>query len=86
MGCLAIIEGIEVDFYFGPNNRYDGFDLWRLGLFVSERATKYKDYTNENILKHDFNSLVNSGIIYNPGWFPGDTLYYFTDQYKFSKQ
>lgn len=78
VGCLLIIDGLGVDFDFGPDDRYDGFDLWRLGCFIDERPELYKIYFENNLfLKEDFQNLIEKQIIIHPNWFPGSTLCYF---------
>lgn len=79
VGCFLTINNITVNFDFGPDDRYDGFDLWRLGCFVDERPELYKEYfENKNLLEKDFQSLVENHVIIQPRRFPGTSLYYFT--------
>lgn len=33
IGCVFFFPNCEVDFDYGPNRRYDGFDLWRLRIY-----------------------------------------------------
>lgn len=79
IGCFLTINNITVNFDFGPDNRYDGFDLWRLGCFVDERPKLYKRYfKNKSLLEEDFQELIEKHIIFEPKWFPGSSLYYFS--------
>lgn len=68
---------INFDFAFLPEQRHDGFDLWRLGEFVSSHPDKYKKYLDEKMLEEDFNRLIDQGIIINPNVSPSTTLYFF---------
>lgn len=81
VGCLLTINHVEVDFDFGPDDRYDGFDLWRLGLFIDEKPNTYKRYVNNSkLLEEDFQALIDNGLIYHPKWFPGSSLWYFVEK------
>lgn len=42
---------LNFDFAFLPEQRHDGFDLWRLGEFVSSRPDKYKKYLDKEKLE-----------------------------------
>lgn len=78
VGCVFTLKGRDVNFDFGPSNRNDGFDLWRLEQFVDEHADKYElFYNDKEELKQEFCRLERDGIIFNPKWFPGTSLYYF---------
>jgi hypothetical protein len=68
---------VDFDFAFLPEQRYDGFDLWRLGEFVSSRPDKYKKYLDKEKLEEDFNKLVDRGVIVKPHCEPSTTLYFF---------
>jgi hypothetical protein len=83
VGCFLTINNITVNFDFGPDDRYDGFDLWRLGCFVDEKPEIYKSYfENKASLETDFQMLIEKHIIVEPKWFPGSSLYYFSDAIK----
>jgi hypothetical protein len=58
IGCLIIYPDYEVDFDFGPDNRCDGFDLWRLTGFISSFKERYPRYSISENLKKDFESAV----------------------------
>lgn len=81
VGCLFTVGGIDVDVDFGPDNRSDGFDLWRLSCFVDEKKEKYEIYShNKELLEKHFNMLENDNVIFKSDVWPGSTLYYFKDQ------
>jgi hypothetical protein len=68
---------VDFDFAFLPEQRHDGFDLWRLGEFVSSRQDKYKKYFDKKKLEEDFNRLVERKVIVKPDINPTTTLYFF---------
>jgi hypothetical protein len=68
---------VDFDFAFLPEQRHDGFDLWRLGQFVSSHPNKYANYLDKKKLEDDFNKLIENGIIINPDASPSTNLYFF---------
>ena len=68
---------VDFDFAFLPEQRHDGFDLWRLGEFVSSRPDKYKKYLEKKKLEEDFNRLVERKAIVKPEINPSTSLYFF---------
>ncbi|MFT3705237.1 MAG: hypothetical protein QM802_22915 [Agriterribacter sp.] len=68
---------VDFDFAFLPGQRHDGFDLWRLGKFVSSRQDKYGKYDAHKMLESDFNKLIECGIIAKPKMGFSTTLYFF---------
>lgn len=70
---------VDFDFAFLPEQRHDGFDLWRLSEFVSSRPDKYKKYLDKNKLEDDFNELIVQGCIVKPdiAHSTTTTLYFF---------
>jgi hypothetical protein len=68
---------VDFDFAFLPEQRHDGFDLWRLGEFVSSRPNKYKKYLDNKKLEEDFNRLIERKAIVKPDINPSTTLYFF---------
>ncbi|PWQ94837.1 DUF6896 domain-containing protein [Leucothrix arctica] len=69
IGCLLIFSDHKVDFDFGYGGRIDGFDLWRLSLFVESFSEKYPYYKNNDLLKRDFELSVKKrdiGKLDNP--------------------
>ncbi len=61
IGCRVYISEICIDFDYGPEDRVDGFDLWRLFIYACELPEKYKPYTNRELLEHDFNEYLKLG-------------------------
>jgi hypothetical protein len=68
---------VDFDFAFFPEQRHDGFDLWRLGEFASTRPDKYKKYLDKKKLEDDFNKLVERKAIVKPDINPSTSLYFF---------
>lgn len=69
---------VDFDFAFFPEQRHDGFDLWRLKGFVSNQPLKYSKFLNSKLLEKDFNNLVSQNIIYNPKLEHSTNLYFWT--------
>lgn len=70
-GCWVSAPGALVDFDFGPGERVDGFDVWRLELFAQENHIEVGFD-----LRTCFDALLKDGVIENPGWAPSPHLYY----------
>lgn len=68
---------VDFDFAFFPEQRHDGFDLWRLSSFVSTRPNKYKKYLDKKKLEADFNEQVEREVIVQPETIPSTSLYFF---------
>lgn len=78
VGCFITVDDVVVNFDFGPENRCDGFDAWRLSLFASEKADLYPDFSsNKDLIEKELIQLEMQGLIFLPKWFPGRSLYYF---------
>lgn len=74
-GLYAKLKGKEVDFDFGPDDRIDGFDAWRLKEFADSQK-KYKDKWSSKSIESGLEELMKNGTIYKPGSHPGTTNYY----------
>ncbi|MBC3304342.1 hypothetical protein H0Z09_24715 [Pseudomonas sp. SWRI18] len=61
IGCRVYLPDACIDFDYGPDDRVDGFDLWRLYMYVCEVPHKYQKYTEESALKEDFNEYLKLG-------------------------
>ena len=40
VGCRVLWDGRRVDFDYGPEGRIDGFDLWRLQMYLQDNADR----------------------------------------------
>ncbi|MGQ7863762.1 DUF6896 domain-containing protein [Pseudomonas sp. 32A] len=61
VGCRVYLSEICVDFDYGPNERVDGFDPWRLYMYACEMPRKYKKYTDKTALEQDFSKYIAQG-------------------------
>jgi len=78
-GCFFEFENGEIDVDFGPDDRCDGFDFYRLKDFLLyTKKSVYEELINEAVLKVEFENLIRNHVIYNPKWHPGTDLYYLT--------
>jgi len=77
VGCAIHFPTELVDFDYGPNNRIDGFDVWRLYMYAADRPEEYKKYTDINFLESEFKSYLGSGRIKKIS--PSDDLYELID-------
>ena len=76
IGCRAHVDGSDVDFDFGPDRRIDGFDAWRLSIFVNGYASSELDDERIRGLLLD---LARAGLVDHPRAAPGPHLWYLTD-------
>jgi hypothetical protein len=67
-GCFFKIQSppIEIDVDFGPGDRCDGFDLFRIRDFYERVSDKYPELKTEGNIEYGFSLLVDKQIIYNP--------------------
>ena len=75
IGCYLRFPKFEVDFDFAPNGDSDGFDLWRLGIYVTQFAERFPEYQNKLYLREEFEKLKESGAIFQK--FSGQSSLYF---------
>lgn len=80
-GCYFEFDEGSIDVEFGPNDRCDGFDLYRLKEFLmsckkNSSITEEKDLFFEN----EFQLMIDKGLIINPKWLPGEDLFYLSSQ------
>lgn len=75
VGCRIEKGETSVDFDFGPNGRIDGFDAWRLHVFVEDDPSPEESGidTTERGLKVALKELLAKGMI---SQIEGDSLYY----------
>ena len=78
IGCFLEYPDYYVNFDFGPNGRFDGFDLWRLSEYLSEKKADYPVYKDPELLKQHFEQAVTDGDIAK-NTAPYCKLYYFKD-------
>ena len=73
VGCAIHFPSESVDFDYGSNNRIDGFDVWRLYIYASDRPSKYKKYCDKKTVEKEFKEYIASGRIEKMS--PSDNLY-----------
>ncbi|OPA94079.1 hypothetical protein BFW88_09755 [Pseudomonas fluorescens] len=61
IGCSVYLSEICDDFDYGPDERIDGFDSWRLYMYACEVPSKYKKYTNKESLELEFSEYLKKG-------------------------
>lgn len=76
VGCRGIVDGLEVDFDFGPDGRIDGFDAWRLWNFATERPVAYPQFQQLKEVEAALERLARSGEIECPETHPSRHLFY----------
>jgi hypothetical protein len=54
---------ICVDFDYGPGERVDGFDVWRLYIYACEVPLLHPKYIDQGALKRDFNEYISLGKV-----------------------
>ncbi|WP_095124918.1 hypothetical protein [Pseudomonas sp. Irchel s3a12] len=73
VGCAIHFPSESVDFDYGSDNRIDGFDVWRLYIYASDRPSEYKKYCDKKIVEEEFKEYISSGRIEKMS--PSDNLY-----------
>ncbi|MFZ2315431.1 MAG: hypothetical protein WAW86_07220 [Gammaproteobacteria bacterium] len=74
VGCCVYFPHREVDFDFGPGSRFDGFDLWRLKQYLSQRED-LSGYLSKDDLESEFNRLIENNEIEKV--YSNSSLYFF---------
>jgi len=59
-GCTVYLPDGEVDFDFGNLGEINGFDLWRLSLFCSDKLSTY-GFEDQDALERCFETAVSEG-------------------------
>jgi len=78
VGCAVEGPNFEVDFDFGPEQRVDGFDAWRLSLFA-QFFPDLSPFHDANVVDRGLQDLEAAGLVWCPGWLPSRHLYYRMD-------
>lgn len=76
VGCLGIVDGVEVDFDFGPDARTDGFDAWRLWNFAHQQPATYPQFQQLEDVEMALERLGRSGEIECQRTAPSPHLWY----------
>lgn len=79
VGCRFSSERGDVDFDFGPEGRYDGFDGWRLLILAQSRPEDYPTLQRLDVVESVLGELVTDGVVHRPRWEPSPHLCYLTE-------
>ncbi|MVV48761.1 hypothetical protein EJA72_10980 [Pseudomonas sp. PB120] len=63
VGCRVYFPGVCVDFDYGPDERVDGFDVWRLYNYACEVPLLHPKYLVQDVLKRDFGEYLIAGKV-----------------------
>ncbi|EJN20394.1 hypothetical protein PMI36_04201 [Pseudomonas sp. GM79] len=63
VGCRVSFPEVCVDFDYGPDERVDGFDIWRLYVYACEVPSLYPKYTDQSVLERDFKEYIRLGKV-----------------------
>ena len=77
VGCWFKSGRAEVDFDFGPDDRHDGFDGWRLWHFAQCLPNEYPEFQRLEVVESVLGELVTDGLVHRPHWMPSPHLCYF---------
>ncbi|MDC1162098.1 hypothetical protein OAT18_01515 [Tenacibaculum sp.] len=72
---------VDFDFAYVPEQRHDGFDLWRLHGFAQGQPKKYNKYLDKINLEKDFKQLLKKEIICLPAQDNSPKQYFLTNSY-----
>ena len=79
-GCFFEFENGAIDIDFGPENRCDGFDSFRLYNFlVNSKSGEYPYLQSEEAIRKELIRLLDEGIIIHPNSYPNPHLFYLSD-------
>jgi hypothetical protein len=63
-GCRVKLSSGFIDWDFGEDGEIDGFDVWRLQVFVEEGTQKFPEFQDEVVLKAVFEGGKSQGLFY----------------------
>ena len=78
IGCRLEFGDHMVDFDFGPDQRFDGFDNWRLHL-LAESLPEFHQFSDVDIAQQHLSQLATTGRITKLDSTIGGHLYFFTN-------
>ncbi|WP_285416441.1 hypothetical protein [Pseudomonas sp. efr-133-TYG-5] len=62
-GCFIHFPSETINFDYGPNNRVDGFDIWRLYVFACDRPLSYPRYCRKENVEEEFLKYLSENRI-----------------------
>ncbi len=78
IGLCVTFPDRTIDWDFGYNGSLDGFDLWRLWIFVTEGTDQFPEFKAKKALEKAFKEAEIQGIIQKRFRNFQDELYYFS--------
>ena len=79
-GCFFEFENGTIDIDFGPNDRCDGFDVYRLFDFLTTSKKEQNIHCSEVELQEAINELLKERKIVQLGLYPNPNLYYLNNE------
>lgn len=79
-GCCIAAAEFVLDFDFGPNERTDGFDAWRLYHFAQSRRSTGRTSLSLEDFARALAEFEQEGLIERPETLPSPHLYYFVNR------
>ncbi len=73
IGLFTKLNGIEVDFDFGPNGETNGFDGWRLFLFARNFPTQFRPFQDSDFVDLTLKSMAQQELVHRA---KGSSLYF----------
>ena len=81
-GCYFEFENGTIDIDFGPDNRCDGFDSFRLFDFLkTSKSEKYAHLNSEAIIKEELDKLLKEKIIIELKTYPNPHLFFVSSKF-----
>ena len=63
VGCRVSFPKMCIDFDYGPDERVDGFDVWRLYVYACEVPSLHPKYIDQSVLERDFEEYIKLGKV-----------------------
>jgi hypothetical protein len=63
IGCAIYFPNESVDFDYGPDDRIDGFDAWRLYIFAKDRPEKYQKFCDQEVIENELREYIKNNKI-----------------------
>lgn len=63
IGCTMEIDGYVVSWDFGPRERLDGFEAWKLWLFTRDHPAEFGVYADLAVLRSAITHLIDQGQV-----------------------
>lgn len=80
VGCYIEDGPHHLDFDFGPHDRCDGFDAWRLAEFAKQ-LPEFGIFHQLETIEAGLEQLLREGWAIGPNWAPSPHLFYRSEQF-----